>query len=295
MKFSDGTLNGVANAITYEGAMNVTSSGSTYVIISGNTSGNDASTYLTVTGAGGTGTGTINIGTNNDVYFFDSQTFGATSFVTIDLEGNNATLGADPSVGTAGTLVLGADVTVEQTLGAIGYLSNGSSTHAAATLINDGAIDAEDTTSGATLNIESTGNNTFSFTNNGSIVHRRCRHARYRGDRIHQYRLDHDRERHDCRVQYLDQYGELVEQRDRHDRQRRNARSGRAYDGEPRRLHRSGGGTVVLENGTLNMPGDAVGRLRRHVQPAYARRSAEPLQAAPSAMPATAYCSKTAH
>ena len=56
--FKDGTLNGVSNgAITYEGTMNVTSSGSTYVIISGNTSGVDTSTYLTVTGAGGTGAG----------------------------------------------------------------------------------------------------------------------------------------------------------------------------------------------------------------------------------------------
>ena len=131
--FKDGTLNGVANAITYEGAMNVTvTSGSTLRDHHRQHVGERRFDLSDGDGRrGALATGTINIGTNNDVYFFDSQTFGATSFVTIDLEGNNATLGADPSVGTAGTLVLGADVTVEQTLGAIGYLSNGSSTHAA--------------------------------------------------------------------------------------------------------------------------------------------------------------------
>ena len=80
------------------------------------------------------------------------------------------TLADDPSVGTAGTLVLGADVTVEQTSGANGFISNGSSTNAAATIINDGTIIAEDATSGATLNIELTGNHTLSFTNNGGIT-----------------------------------------------------------------------------------------------------------------------------
>ena len=58
--FKGGFLDGVSHgAITYEGTMNVTATSATpYVIISGNTSGNDSSTYLTVTGAGGTGAGT---------------------------------------------------------------------------------------------------------------------------------------------------------------------------------------------------------------------------------------------
>jgi hypothetical protein len=168
--FEGGTLNGTTSAITYESTMNLTTGSASAVNVSGKTSGNGSQIYLNVTGAAGTGNGTINIGAGSAFDFFNSQTF---NNATINLEGNGATLADNISSGAPSneTLTFGPGVTIDQIGGTTGIISNASNDLGTSGIVLQGVLNAS--VSGAKLSIESPTTvfqENLDFTNDGTVT-----------------------------------------------------------------------------------------------------------------------------
>ena len=149
-------MGGTLAGVTYEGTVDLTPQSSSLDVVDG----------LTATGVGGVGAGTIDVGSDSNITFIDTQTLDDAAVV---LSGDNASVNDYISYAAyvaAGykapseTLTLGANLTVDATGN---YASVGSSGgYGAASIVNDGTIDVETTSNRLTLNAGS-------FINAGSI------------------------------------------------------------------------------------------------------------------------------
>ena len=155
--------------ITYEGTMNLTPADSSVIVTGSLTTSGGGTSYLTLTGAGGTGPGAINIGSNSYLYLDDSQTI---NNATITLSGTNAyvednetSAGNSANGGAPEVLTFGSSLIIDQT-GASGIIGTTYDDAAASNIVNDGTINAQ----AGTLYIVSGGTNAFGFTNDGAIV-----------------------------------------------------------------------------------------------------------------------------
>ncbi len=166
MVFDGGTLQG---PITYEGTMNLTPASSSVIVTGSLTTAGGGTSYLTVTGVGGTGPGAINIGSNDYLYFDDSQTL---NNATVTLGGTNAyvednetSAGNSANGGAPEVLTFGSSLIIDQT-GVSGIIGTTYDDAAASNIVNDGTINAQ----AGTLYIVSGGTHAFGFTNDGAIV-----------------------------------------------------------------------------------------------------------------------------
>ena len=166
MVFDGGTLQG---PITYEGTMNLMPANSSVIVTGSLTTSGGGTSYLTLTGVGGTGPGAINIGSNSYLYLDDSQTI---NNATITLSGTNAyvednetSAGNSANGGTPEVLTFGSSLIIDQT-GASGIIGTTYDDAAASNIVNDGTINAQ----AGTLYIVSGGTHAFGFTNDGAIV-----------------------------------------------------------------------------------------------------------------------------
>ena len=165
MVFDGGTLQG---PITYEGTMNLTPAGSSVIVIGSLTTSGGGTSYLTLTGAGGTGPGAINIGSNSYLYLDDSQTI---NNATITLSGTNAyvednetSAGNSANGGAPEVLTFGSSLIIDQT-GTSGIIADTYDDAGSSTIINDGTVNVE----AGTLYVKST-THPLTFTNAGAIT-----------------------------------------------------------------------------------------------------------------------------
>lgn len=146
--FSGGTLSGVA----YQGTMNIDFGGSVHV-----------SGGLTLTGAGGTGSGTITIGSNSEMWVAGGETLdnATLNMGRVNSPWDSASFTLDDLGDTAPTLTFGAKFNVVQNGQYISLQS--SNNNPDDTIINDGSISAA--ISGGYFYL----NNVANLVNNGNI------------------------------------------------------------------------------------------------------------------------------